>query len=63
MAVSSLVAPGAFDIISTLGTRDTARVVAQGAAAKLGATPDSLQGWRVVGHGCGPTGADATSNA
>ena len=35
--------PGAFDIGSTLGTMDTAQVVARDAAAKLRATLDGLQ--------------------
>ena len=35
--------PGAFDISSTLGTKDTARAVARDAAGKLRARVDSLQ--------------------
>jgi hypothetical protein len=34
---------GAFDISSTLGTMDTARVVARNAAAKPRATLDAIQ--------------------
>ncbi|MGD9510690.1 MAG: DUF3313 family protein [Geminicoccaceae bacterium] len=36
--------PGAFDLSSTLGTMDTAKVVARDAATKLRATLDSLRG-------------------